>query len=53
MIKLILILIIIAAGASLVGLPRLAGTASAAARFLIFVALALFLLVMVGLVSIA
>lgn len=53
MLKMIIILLIIAAVASLFGLPRLAGTASSAAQILIFVALVVFLLVVFGLVSIA
>lgn len=53
MIKWILILIIIAAVASVLGMPRLAGTAAAGARILIGVVLVLFLLVMLGLLSIA
>ncbi|CAM5776357.1 hypothetical protein LMIY3S_05487 [Labrys miyagiensis] len=53
MIKWILILFIIAAVASLLGMPRLAGTAAAGARILIGVVLVIFLLVMLGLLSVA
>ncbi|GLS17936.1 UPF0391 membrane protein [Labrys miyagiensis] len=53
MIKWILILFIIAAVASVLGMPRLAGTAAAGARILIGVVLVVFLLVMLGLLSIA
>ncbi|WP_413990003.1 DUF1328 family protein [Labrys okinawensis] len=53
MIKWILILLIIAAVASVLGMPRLAGTAAAGARILIGVVLVVFLLVMLGLLSIA
>jgi uncharacterized membrane protein YtjA (UPF0391 family) len=53
MIKWILILLIIAAVASILGMPRLAGTAAAGARILIGVVLVVFLLVMLGLLSIA
>jgi uncharacterized membrane protein YtjA (UPF0391 family) len=51
-IKWILILVIIAAVASLLGMPRLAGTAAAGARILIGIALVLFLLVVFGLLAI-
>lgn len=53
MIKWILILFIIAAVASLLGMPRVAGTAAAGARILIGVVLVIFLLVMLGLLSVA
>jgi uncharacterized membrane protein YtjA (UPF0391 family) len=53
MIKWILILLIIAAVASLLGMPRLAGTAAAGARILIGVVLVIFLLVLFGLLTVA
>lgn len=53
LIKWILILLIIAAVASLLGFPRLAGTAAAAARLLIGIVLVLFLLVLFGLIVVA
>lgn len=53
MLKWIIIFLVIAAVASMFGLPRLAGTASAAARLLIFVVLILFLLTLIGVVTIA
>jgi uncharacterized membrane protein YtjA (UPF0391 family) len=49
----ILILVIIAAVASLLGMPRLAGTAAAGARILIGVVLVIFLLVVFGLLAVA
>jgi uncharacterized membrane protein YtjA (UPF0391 family) len=53
MIKWILILLVIAAVASLLGFPALSGAASTAARFLIGVVLVLFLLVLFGLIAVA
>jgi uncharacterized membrane protein YtjA (UPF0391 family) len=53
MIKWILILLIVAAVASVFGMPRLAGTAATGARILIGVALVLFLLVLLGLLTVA
>lgn len=53
MIKWILILLVVAAVASLFGLNSLAGAAMTGAKLLIAVALILFLLVLFGLVAIA
>ena len=52
MIKWILILLVIAAVASLLGFPMLAGAAATGARFLIGVVLVLFLLVLFGLIAV-
>ena len=52
MIKWILILLVIAAVASLLGFPRLAGAAATVARILIGIVLVLFLLVIFGLIAI-
>lgn len=49
MIKWILILLIVAAVASLLGFPMLAGAAATGARILIGIVLILFLLVVLGL----
>jgi len=53
MLKLILILLVVAAVAGLFGFGRLSGAALTGAKFLIFIALVLFLLVILGLVAIA
>ena len=53
MIKWILILLIVAAVASLLGFPRLAGVAATGARLLIGIVLILFLLVLFGLIVVA
>lgn len=53
MIKWILILLVVAAIAGLLGFNTLAGTALAAARLLIVVVLVLFLLVLFGIIAIA
>ena len=53
MIKWILILLVIAAVASLLGFNSLAGVAATGARLLIGIALVLFLLVLLGLVAVA
>ena len=53
MIKWILILLIVAAAASLLGMPSLAGAAATGARILIGIALIIFLLVVLGLVAVA
>lgn len=53
MIKWILILLIIAAVASLLGFNSLAGVAATGARLLIGVVLVLFLLVLFGLIAVA
>ena len=53
MLKIIVILLIIAAIASLLGLGRVSGTALSIARLLIFVALIVFLLSLLGIVVIA
>jgi uncharacterized membrane protein YtjA (UPF0391 family) len=53
MIKWILILLIVAAVASLLGFPMLAGAAATGARILIGVVLVLFLLVIFGLIAIS
>jgi uncharacterized membrane protein YtjA (UPF0391 family) len=50
--KIILILLIIAAAASLLGMPVLAGVAATGARFLIGIVLVLFLLVLLGLIAV-
>ena len=52
MIKWILILLIVAAAASLLGLPMLAGAAATGARVLIGIVLVIFLLVIFGLIAI-
>lgn len=52
MIKWILILLIIAAVASLLGMPALAGAAATGAKILIGIVLILFLLVVLGLFAI-
>jgi uncharacterized membrane protein YtjA (UPF0391 family) len=52
MLKWILILLIIAAVASLLGFPALAGAAATGARLLIGVVLVLFLLVLFGLIAV-
>ena len=52
MIKWILILLVIAALASLLGFPMLAGAAATGARILIGIVLVLFLLVIFGLIAI-
>jgi uncharacterized membrane protein YtjA (UPF0391 family) len=53
MIKWILILLVIAAVASLLGFGRLAGAAAAGAQILIGIVLILFLLVIFGVIAIA
>jgi uncharacterized membrane protein YtjA (UPF0391 family) len=53
MIRWILILLIIAAVASLLGFPMLAGAAATGARLLIGVVLVLFLLVIFGLIAVS
>jgi uncharacterized membrane protein YtjA (UPF0391 family) len=53
MIKWILILLVIAAVASLLGFHTLAGAAATGARILIVVVLILFLLVLFGLITVA
>jgi len=53
MIKWILILLIVAAVASLLGFPMLAGAAATGARLLIGVVLVLFLLVIFGLIAVS
>lgn len=53
MIKWILILLIVAAAASLLGMPALAGAAATGARILIGIVLILFLLVVLGLFAIS
>ena len=53
MIKWILILLIVAAVASLLGFPMLAGAAATGARILIGVVLVLFLLVIFGLIAVS
>ena len=53
MLEWILILVVVAAIASLLGLPRLAGAAATGAKFLIAIALILFVLVLLGVVAIA
>jgi uncharacterized membrane protein YtjA (UPF0391 family) len=52
MIKWILILLVIAAAASLLGFPRLAGAAATGAQVLIAIVLILFLLVILGVLAI-
>jgi uncharacterized membrane protein YtjA (UPF0391 family) len=52
MLRWILILLIIAAVASLLGFPMLAGAAATGARLLIGVVLVLFLLVLFGLIAV-
>ncbi len=53
MLKLILILLVIAAVAGLLGFGRLSGAALTGAKFLIGVVLVLFLLVILGIIAIA
>ena len=53
MLKWILILLIVAAAASLLGMPVLAGAAATGARILIGIVLILFLLVVLGLFAIS
>ena len=53
MLKLILILLVIAAVAALLGFGRLSGAALSGARFLIGVVLVLFLLVILGIIAVA
>lgn len=53
MIKLILILLVVAAVAGLLGFGRLSGAAMTGAKFLIGLVLILFLLVIFGIVAIA
>ncbi|TIO16858.1 MAG: DUF1328 domain-containing protein [Mesorhizobium sp.] len=53
MIKWIIILLIIAAAASLLGMPALAGAAATGARILIGIVLIIFLLVMLGVFAVA
>ncbi|WP_102109517.1 DUF1328 family protein [Oceaniglobus roseus] len=53
MLKLILILLVVAAVASLLGFNFISGAALTGAKFLIGVALVLFLLVLLGIVAIA
>ncbi|TIP29862.1 MAG: DUF1328 domain-containing protein [Mesorhizobium sp.] len=53
MIKWIIILLIIAATASLLGMPALAGAAATGARILIGIVLIIFLLVMLGVLAVA
>ncbi len=53
MIKLILILLVVAAVAGLLGFGRLSGAAMTGAKFLIGLVLILFLLVILGIVAIA
>jgi uncharacterized membrane protein YtjA (UPF0391 family) len=52
MLKWILLLLIIAAAASLLGFPMLAGAAATGARILIGIVLILFLLVIFGLIAV-
>ncbi|MCX2723954.1 DUF1328 family protein [Roseibium salinum] len=54
MLEWILILLIVAAAASLLGLPRLAGVAASGAQILIFVVLAILLIsLLFGVVAVA
>jgi uncharacterized membrane protein YtjA (UPF0391 family) len=53
MLKWILILLAVAAIASLLGLPRLAGLAAGGAQLLIVVVLVLFILILFGLITVA
>lgn len=53
MLKLILILLVIAAVAALLGFGRLSGAALTAAQFLIGIVLVLFLLALLGVIAIA
>ncbi|MCR8824992.1 DUF1328 family protein [Pseudosulfitobacter koreensis] len=53
MLEIILILLVVAAVASLFGFGRLSGAALTGAKFLIFVALVVFLLVILGIIAIA
>ncbi|APX89626.1 DUF1328 domain-containing protein [Brevirhabdus pacifica] len=53
MIKLILILLVVAAVAGLLGFGRLSGAAMTGAKFLIGLVLILFLLVILGIVAVA
>ncbi len=52
MLKWILILLIVAAAASVLGMPALAGAAATGARVLIGIALILFLLVLLGVLTV-
>ncbi|KQZ14994.1 hypothetical protein ASD44_13705 [Mesorhizobium sp. Root554] len=52
MIKWIIILLIVAAAASLLGMPALAGAAATGARILIGIALVVFLLIVLGVFAI-
>ena len=52
MLKWILILLVVAAIASLLGMPRLAGAAAFGARLLIGIVLIVFILVLLGLVAV-
>ena len=53
MIKLILILLVVAAVAALLGFGRLSGAALTGAKFLMGVVLVLFLLVLLGVIALA
>lgn len=53
MLNLILILLVIAAVAALLGFGRLSGAALSGAKFLIGVVLVLFLLVILGIIAVA
>jgi uncharacterized membrane protein YtjA (UPF0391 family) len=53
MLELILILLVVAAIAGLLGFGRLSGAALTGAKFLIGIALVIFLLVILGLVTLA
>ena len=53
MLKWIIILLIVAAVASLLGFTRLAGAAATGARLLIGIVLVIFLLVVLGVIAIA
>ena len=53
MLQLILILLAVAAIASLLGMGRLSGAALSGAKFLIVIALIVFILVILGVVAIA
>ncbi len=53
MIKLILILLVVAAVAALLGFGRLSGAAMTGAKFLMGIVLILFLLVLLGIVAVA
>jgi uncharacterized membrane protein YtjA (UPF0391 family) len=52
MIKWIIILLIVAAAASLLGMPALAGAAATGARILIGIVLVIFLLVVLGIFAV-